>query len=477
LAALAAVCCAVAARPQHRDSDPTAWIDRGADLLAPDGVIIVLDRFAEQRLTPAGEMAVATLERSGVLDPNGRLGEAWSHVARAIKTPPDRAFDVLLGRRAVFVASGGAAFPWSGDWSLATRVSRADAERLLDGLHASQRALLAGRAVFSVERGAYRLCVLDGAGTTDRLLVLAPSEGRSFERLVGSIAGDEAWRWVIAPTPINGGVLARFPVAAGAGELLVAARAEGDTWIGSAVAEQAITAGAAWSDRAAAELTNRGALAMLGAIDAETVAGSPIAPALGLTTERVRGVLGTGARRSLVRLDVDDDGAAVIEAAIETLPGMHAEADAIVRDTIALISADPAAAPDFQGRAPEAVRTAPLRGGFAERMGDTLIRGKPSIAWGYAADPSWMALALGGSSPEARVRPLLADVAAAPGQDVASAGRLRPLPVAELLERAVGLDRPVLGWTELIAEVRWTTRTIGEDRIKADFRVQMHAAE
>lgn len=477
LAALAAVCCALSARPQGNAEHPAAWIERGAALIAPDATVIVLDRFAEQRRTTAGDAAVAMLERSGVLDPAGEPGEAWSRVAHAINVRPDHAFDVLLGRRAVFVAFGKGPLPWSGDWSLATRVARADAESLLDGLNARQRALLAGRAVFSVERGAYRLCVVDGPGTTDRLLVLAPRDGRSFERLVSAIARDDAWRWAIGPAPLNGGLLARYPFAAGVGELLVAARAEGDAWVGSAVADASIPASAAWSARAASAITARGALAMLGSIDARSIAASPIAPALNLTRERIESILGTGMRRCLVRLDIADDGAAVIEAAIEILPGVQANADAVVRDTIAIITADPAGAPDFLGLLPGAVRTAPLRGGFAERMGDTLIRGTPSIAWGYADNPEWMALALSGASPQARIRPLLADAAGAQGQEVASAGRLRPRPVAEILERAVGLDRPVLGWTEMIAEVRWTTRTIGDDRIKADFRVQMHTAE
>ncbi|MEO1535237.1 MAG: hypothetical protein AAFS11_06730, partial [Planctomycetota bacterium] len=65
---------------------------------------------------------------------------------------------------------------------------------------------------------------------------------------------------------------------------------------------------------------------------------------------------------------------------------------------------------------------------------------------------------------------------AGPGALV-SAGRIEPGPIAGMVERAAGLERPVLQWAHGVESIVWQTGRAGEDHVKAAFDIVLRPVE
>ncbi|MEO0610358.1 MAG: hypothetical protein AAFZ67_07975 [Planctomycetota bacterium] len=490
LGAVAAVACACAV-----GQDAFEWTERAGSFLGGPRVVVVVDSLGEQLATVGGRRSVAlALEASGIT-PNGPAVRNWAHLSEALDAGPMEAVSRLFGSRVV-IALRGPGVPLPEDWVVATAVARDDAGSVLKALGAVHRGVLAGATVFSIERGSYQLCVIKQSAA-GRLLVLGPGAGAGgpaelFRDAVRGLQDPRGVAWFASPWPVNrravgvpgtpGGVLVRFE-GQGSEPTVLSGRATDAGWSGSVVSAHSVPDDAAtWSMDGARAFTDGASLGMVGSIDAASLAGSPIAPFIGLDRGAAASVLGEASRRGAIRVMTEGDRRSRIEIAVETEPQRFRQADAVMRTLVARATSRPGDAPDFAGVHPGAVRVARLGGGFSEQLGELVFGGRPAVRWRTAkaelAEHGLLRVSIASRSGGTVERDLsISELDAASGGDLVSAGRLEPGPISALIERAAGLERPLLGWTERIESITWHTVRHGEGRVRAAFEVILRDGE
>ncbi len=186
--ALAAIAWALApqARAGASAPDAAAWAPEDIDLL------VAVDAAASLRAGPFGP-TLTTLARNWLAA--GDLGAAWQRFSALMGLDEPRAFDALLGRRAVFVSRGAEG---QSAWAMVSLVD-APTERLLrERLQPAPRKIEGGLAVLSLEDGRFWLAVgaPDAAegDAGDRALLLGPAAApQVFDQLAATL-GREAPR-------------------------------------------------------------------------------------------------------------------------------------------------------------------------------------------------------------------------------------------------------------------------------------------
>ncbi|MBK7404021.1 MAG: hypothetical protein IPJ41_05180 [Phycisphaerales bacterium] len=120
-----------------------------------------------------------------------RIIDAWSALSADLRMTGDEAFDLLLGQRVVFLASGLMPGEAQTSWALLSELDPVTERRLRVDLGAVPRRLIAGQVVLELEHGNFLMatsngrlrCAADGRfePTPDStILLLAPSEDREF---------------------------------------------------------------------------------------------------------------------------------------------------------------------------------------------------------------------------------------------------------------------------------------------------------
>ncbi|MEL7484820.1 MAG: hypothetical protein AAFN41_10755, partial [Planctomycetota bacterium] len=392
----------------------------------------------------------------------------------------------LLGSRVVVVFPR-VGLPMPDEWVVATRVSRGDANRLLKGVDAVHRGVLAGATVFSIERGAYQLCVVKGADA-GRVLVLGPGSGNGlFADAVRGLQGDAGRAWFASDWPAadgegaNGGVLIR--VNSVGGPSLAYGRPTHTGWAGIAIGPSDLPADTpTWAPADARAVIDGASLGMVGSIDAASLGSSPLAPFIGLNRAAAESVLGEETRRGVVRVDAKSDDRADVSIVLECEPGRAVETDALMQMLIGVVTGQAREAPGFQGRHPSAARTARLTAGFSDELGRLVLGDEPRVSWLSSSHdgggPGLLAVRLGSGEGgiDALNQPLQGMREAGPGALV-SGGRIEPGPIAGMVERAAGLERPVLQWAHGVESIVWQTGRAGEDHVKAAFDIVLRPVE
>lgn len=464
--------------------DVALWTHRGSVALGSPRVLIVVDSLAAQLATAGGERTIALALDAGGIAPNGPVARNWAQLSTALDAGPMEAITRLFGSRVVFAFHSGG-LPLPSDWVVATRVGRDDAGRVLKALDAVHRGVVAGATVFSIERGSFQLCVVK-QGPAGRVLVLGPGAGVSaglFRSTIRALQEDAGADWFGSAWPVAedgngvpGGVLLRVAGLAGEPSVLFG-RANDVGWSGVAIAVSALAENApTWSAADARAVLDGAALGMIGSIDAASLAASPLAPFVGLDRRAAETVLGDRSCRGAVRLVTHERGRSDVELALETEPSRSAEADEVMRMLIAKATARPREAPDFGGKHPGALRSARLGGGFSDQLGRLVFGGPPAVRWrsgdDAAGERGMLVVSIGTVMGEAgALAGALDRLAGLEAGELVSAGRLEPGPIAAIVERAAGLERPVLEWTERIESIVWETRRHGPGRVKAEFEV------
>ncbi|MEO1583604.1 MAG: hypothetical protein AAFR96_03400 [Planctomycetota bacterium] len=479
-------------RPGEALGQASAWADEGWSSLGEPEVLLVFDTLGAQLQVEGGRRTVALVHAAGVVDAGSDLRAAWDRLVAALSLEPRLAFDRLLGDRVV-IAVGRASLPVTGGWALATRVDRADVSRVLTGLGAVQRDVISGNAIFAVDRGAYRLCVIRGAEGA-RTVVLGPG-GDSFDRAVRGLSSRRGSSWFAGAWPVGRGAAAggaMLRVGRERAASLTSVSADETGWSGVVIGQEAVPQGApGWTSEGAAALVDGASLGMVGSVSAGSLGDAAIAPLLGIDVGSIEAVIGSVPRRGALRIDAEASGALMLQVGLETAGGPAADVDEMLRKLAGVITAGSGSVPDFGGRWPGAVRTVSLRGGFAEAFGGRVLGVEPSLAWavvgGAVVDGAEPAQRGAGASLGVSLAPPglaaegartaaegLVGVATGP---VVSAGRLEPGPIAAALERAAGLDRPVLTWAGGITDVVWEIRRLDAERVSADVRVRLLPAD
>ncbi len=463
-----------------------SWTDAGGRVFGEPGVLVVVDSLEAQLATPGGTRTAALVLGAGGVNPDGLVAGSWSELSGALDAEPMEAIHRLFGSRVV-VAFPGFGLPMPSDWVVATAVTRRDATRVLRGLDAVHRDVLAGATVFSIERGAYQLCVLKRADG-GRLLVLGPGNGSAlFATAVRGLQDGAGQAWFASDWPAadgegaHGGVLVR--VASETGPSLLYARPTETGWGGVAIAPARLPADiGTWSPEDARAMIEGASLGMVGSIDAGALSSSPLAPFIGLNRAAAESVLGAESRRGVIRIETRAGAEADLSMVLECQPGRSVEADALMQMLIGVVTGRRSEAPNFAGMHPAAARSARLTGRFSDQLGRLVLGERPRVSWRTdAADGGGVGLlAVSVGSDQGRAaafdRSLGAMRSVRPGSLV-SAGRLEPGPIAGIVERAAGLERPVLEWARGVESIAWQTTRAGEDRVKAAFDIVLRERE
>ena len=165
-----------------RASQPAEPVEAANPIPAAD-IVVALDSLTTLRQHRAGQ-AVARALREGALF--AATERAWSELAATLDLENEAALDALLGRRAMLAIDHArdAATNDASDtfrWALISEVTRETEDRLRRQLRPVPRAMLAGRALLTLERGAYELTSLrPEAGATHATIVLAPAGSRDW---------------------------------------------------------------------------------------------------------------------------------------------------------------------------------------------------------------------------------------------------------------------------------------------------------
>lgn len=446
-------------------------------------VLIVADNLVAQFASEAGQRTLAMLRVAGAGEASGAVGRAWSHLAASLDLEPDEALSRLLGRRVIVVLpriKRGEAPAWS----MATLVSTADVRRILRTLAPAQRGVVGGRAVFTLEDGAYLLAVVP-RDEAMRAVVIGPAERPvGFEALVRGLDSEGGRAWFRSDWPLaegwggRGGLVCRLSPVPGV-TVRVAAGEDGPLWRGVVVAPDVLpVASAGWDGGDTAMVLEGSAIGVAGSIDAVALEASPILAIAGVAPGTLRDLLGEEPRRGVLRISGDAEHGGRVEAAIRTGPDSAEAGDGAMHGVAGLLGGDRARAPDFSGRLPGAVRRVSLEGDRAEWIAERLAGSAPELAWGYDLSGDWMAVSLaGGGVAAASVESLLHGVAGTSNGSVLSAGWVAPGPFSGLAERAVGIEEPTLRWLDAVAGVRWRTSTASGGQVKATFEVEMRPIE
>jgi len=494
--------------------------------LEASAVIAVGDAGALRR-APAGRAIAAMLHDAGLLE---RTAGAWAELARAIEMEPDAALEGLLGRRAALVvqpapqdAPRRAVFPQgrpadAARWLLLSEIGPDEAARLRRGLRPAPRGVLAGRPIYALEQGRYELA-LDRLEGGRWLLLLAPGgRGGMLESALGApaqaAAGASAGELVAQLRELGqGDVHAAFRLGeasvAVAGsirghELVMLARsspgllwAPRDCCVGyrlwpaqaaASVPEDAILAAFGVRDRLNPELRVPGFLPGLPGVFGRDLPAfleafkGRIALILAEAPPTAEHAESPKPRPITIELlaELDDVGQDAV-AGDRAMAGVVALARglAMLQPPGAHIDG----APDFEGRFPAALRSAPIGAG-AVRFGRD-----PVVSWHYldnpaqaprleAVRPGWWAARLGASSPEGgapepRVSELGPKSALVGPGVLVSFGHARPDRLAATLREMGFTDLggvvPAMAWIDRLS---WVAQPAGEARIASQVRIR-----
>ncbi|HZW08657.1 MAG TPA: hypothetical protein VFF69_02030 [Phycisphaerales bacterium] len=120
-----------------------------------------------------------------------KVFDAWSQLSTDLGMTDAEAFDLLLGRRVVFAATGLQAGDSESQWALLSELDPATDRRLRADLGAVPRRLVDGQPVLELEHGSFLLatsngrlrCTADGsfeASPASTIMLLAPAEDREL---------------------------------------------------------------------------------------------------------------------------------------------------------------------------------------------------------------------------------------------------------------------------------------------------------
>lgn len=164
-------------------ADPIA--DPIAELLPEADIVLALEGLTALREHHAGKAVARALRAGSLFTATER---AWSELAATLDLENDAALDALLGRRAMLAIKRTANDPKTAEstadtlrWALVAEVSRETEDRLRRRLRPVPRAMLAGRALLTLERGTYELTSLrPEPDATHAMIVLAPAGSRNW---------------------------------------------------------------------------------------------------------------------------------------------------------------------------------------------------------------------------------------------------------------------------------------------------------
>ncbi|MDX2148377.1 MAG: hypothetical protein SFZ23_12725 [Planctomycetota bacterium] len=196
---------------------------------------LVLERGVKQRIGPAGEALTQAVSASSAFAP---LRQAWTEFASQLGMTPVEAFDELLGRRVIMVATD---LDDRFEWALLTDVSGAAEARLRSKLRPAPRTISGGLPILTVEGGRYqltttepRLVRTETATESLATLLIAPTDqgDELFDELLGllssglmsenasALSPQEPTRspWPLSTTPAFRQVARQLAVQAGTGQ-------------------------------------------------------------------------------------------------------------------------------------------------------------------------------------------------------------------------------------------------------------------
>lgn len=173
------------------------------------GQLVAVENLAKHRSTPTGLCIERFVDEIGLLE---RSGPAWRELSSAIGFEPGRAYDELLGERAVLMLSNNAGKTGAvvdselGGFALISRISPSMDWRLRRVLKPSPRKLSGGLSILSLENGAFELTtapVNGEAGADKTIMILATrTDPALFESLLPLASGrgvdlplGTSWLW------------------------------------------------------------------------------------------------------------------------------------------------------------------------------------------------------------------------------------------------------------------------------------------
>ncbi|MEO0715778.1 MAG: hypothetical protein AAFY58_02175 [Planctomycetota bacterium] len=165
-----------------RASQPAGPVE-AANPIPAANIVVALDSLTTLRQHRAGQTVARALREGALFAATER---AWSELAATLDLENEAALDALLGRHAMLAIDHArdAATNDASDtfrWALISEVTRDTEDRLRRQLRPVPRAMLAGRALLTLERGAYELTSLrPEPGATHATIVLAPAGSRDW---------------------------------------------------------------------------------------------------------------------------------------------------------------------------------------------------------------------------------------------------------------------------------------------------------
>lgn len=488
LIALAAQLLAVSAHAGRAQGGASEAIEAIRAASAGADLIVVLDDGAGQRRSDAGKAMTGLLAELGLGRHESDLARAWAELAGVIGLGNARAFDDLFGRRMILISER-TTFHGFGSWAIATVVPTPMALDVIKKLGAKGREIEAGQTLFAIEGGAFRVTLLKPRGAvaadTHRLVIFSPRDsGDLLRRLVRGMIDPKHWKPVVGegkrpPPSINAAFLAANAEVARLGIV------QADTgWRGQARFElpDFTRRSAGWAGDEFSNLSEDAWLSVADETDLAQLADSPIAAILPIDPDRLRELARHCTGRVYLRVAPRGEHGADLSIGLEMRPSPEAAAlaDRAARDIAGLLTAAPETVPDYLGFMPQAVRTAPIRGEFADQVLRPMIGPNPAIAWrtGLRGSSSWWItrIAPGASGHTPAFDKLLADLPEGDkGGRLVSLGVLRPGPVAGMVERGAAAGNTLSATLGRIESVRWSTRQRGT-QVEIGFDVRMDTA-
>ncbi len=474
-------------------------------------LVVVVDDAASMRAAPVGRYATDMLEQSGLVL---ETVSAWEELAASLKIGRAAAFDRLLGRRVMFVASNVGTGRTS--WTLISEVDTKTLMLLRARLQPVPRRRIAGRPIYALENGRFLLASVtrDKHKGNRAFILLAPSaDADLFERLLIRLtespprlrpADDEAFAALQELPPGRALVLWRTETGLGdrlwdetrymVASLDVDGETIGATMRGSAGLiwgpDDCCDGYPMWPSEQADKLVGDALFVDIGLIGG---AKDPIVrwlrdvAAAGMFHDVIEELSPYLGHRAALIVRKSTGGSDVPSLAVEVVTEVNdlsratRAGDRALAGVIARITSSPAKrgegppeeTPEIIVELPGAVRTASL-GGF----GNGLFGRAPAAAWTYQVDPlgeklasmgepqGWLVLRIGesGSNIKAvrRLRDLLGREFDPELDPRVSQGLVRPSQLLDVLGANGFLLPPPLDLAERIETIEWSASLDGE---------------
>lgn len=378
--------------------------------------VAALDNGAELRRALGDSPLMLTLAAQGQ---SAAVVDAWSLLAADLGMTDAEAFDLLLGRRVIFAASGLEAGAAGSEWAILSELDPETDRRLRSDLGAVPRRIVNGQPVLEMEHGSFLLatsagrlrCGDDGPFENDpasTIMLLAPAEDRElFEAMLPllrcrtperALAATPAGAAAAAMTTRDALLLWRLPDPAAAPDRFVAATfgLSEDVWEIEAVAAPSggwlpdtdLAGIEPWSPGMLEKLPDGPSLAVIGLRSMVTDAQQWLVPLLspGLPQsdlDRLDHLLGD---RSLLALWLSEDRAGDHQSAAEVLIATETRDLSALAERSDAILAGSAASDRKQEPAPQRdpaeVRSLRLQG--PERA--PADAPPPTLQWAYVKD-------------------------------------------------------------------------------------------